>query len=104
MNKFESHSREEDAIPKNEQKESFSVEKWKLTRENALQVQKIVENAAQKEGNPEEFLAQSDRAWKSLDEKADFLTASDIKNTDALIKEIETKFPEIRMFAAEQYC
>jgi hypothetical protein len=104
MNKFESHSREEDAIPENEQKESFSVEKWKLTRENALQVQKIVENAAQKERNPEEFLAQSDRAWASLDEKGVRDTAIDKNRTEALIKEIENRFPQLKHFASEQYC
>ncbi len=77
--------------------ESFSIEKWKLTHENAQKVQEIIETT--EKSSEQNFK----REWKSLDEQGEQITTVDKKRTETLIKEIESRFPEFKHFASEQY-
>lgn len=113
MHKLESDFGQNDKLPLYE---NTNLVDWKLVNKKVdtvlheKETTDIVKEKIQKEekkelltNNPENIIKNANRAWSSLDEKGEHLTQKDIQNTDSLISEIEARFPEIRMFAAEQY-
>ncbi len=101
MTHLESSPKNNEETRSFENKERFSVEKWKLSREILLKTKDVIgETEKTEQKKADKFLA---REWKSLDENAETITNTDIKHTETLIAEIEKKFPELKLFAAEQY-
>ena len=102
MNYIESASQNNDEIRPFEKKELFSIEKWKLSNEILLKTLNVVEDIKGAEQQKADKLLA--REWKNLDKNAESITNADIKHTEILIAEIEKKFPELKMFAPDQYC
>lgn len=95
------------SIKDHEKHEAFTIEKWKLSHEKSQKILDIVERAESIERKEElsENEQNLERTFQalSLDEKAEFTTKKDIQSTNTLIAEIENRFPELKMFAEEQY-